>query len=200
MAPGRILARGGTRRVALAAGSVVTALALFACVIADPPAELPAPVLHHPTIVHGSVFPPTPVLNTWPATFAIPVELLDPTQFFNYAMFVDYDRIGNAGFNTSGSSAPGSDNARFRVVTFTPGKAPDSTECHVVEFLVAVSFINEHTPDPTTGGGDSVSWLYNPTPGAGGCPYYDAGQFADAGGGDGSGSPSDGNPNPVPTD
>jgi hypothetical protein len=57
------------------------------------------------------------------------------------------------------------------------GLLVDSSACHVIEFVVALTFEPQspHTPAPP--GGDSVVWFYNASGGLTGCPSYDAGSL-----------------------
>src|SRR2546428_119104 len=89
-----------SRRLAVVFGAcgAAGALAAAACVIADPPPDLPAPPLHHPVIVTGSVNPPTTaVLTEIPRRFDVPVEVLTPDREFFYNVFVDYDPVSRPG-------------------------------------------------------------------------------------------------------
>jgi len=169
------------------------ALALGACVLAEPPTTLPTLPDLRPTIVRGSVVPTaSAVLLTWPETFIVPVELIDPRATIVYATFVDFNAVANTGFDTQASSQyeESTTNGNIRLLRI-PISVPSSDKCHLVEIVVAK---NLNTSSATTAhaplepGGDIVSWFYNPSGDLDGCPSVDAGimQGVDAGdGGDG---------------
>jgi hypothetical protein len=145
-----------------------------ACVIADPAPEVPVPPLHRPTILHGSVVPPdTQILSEWPTAtgFVVPVDLVDPSQPFQYAVFVD-DLLR---FNGSISPDPTLTDAGIRVVQVNLDPPTSPPDCHRIEFIVARAFNGGdlHTPDSV--GGDTVVWFYNPNGDPAGCPTSDAG-------------------------
>jgi hypothetical protein len=161
------------RHVLFASCALVAPAAVLgaACVIADPAPEVPVPPPHRPTILHGSVVPPdTAILSQFPLSFEVPVELVDPSQAFEYNVFVD-DVFK---FHGSVEPDPTLTDAGIRVIPVTLSP-PDPAFCHVIEFIVALHFegADPHSPDST--GGDSVAWFYNPSGNPGGCPLYDAG-------------------------
>jgi hypothetical protein len=175
------------RRITIAAfagASLAGAAALVACVIADPPADLP-PIQHHrPNIVHGATSPSDGrVLSTWPSQFLVPVEIVDPTSCYQWRVFVDFDPITNPlevldnPDETDGKVCPSlaTLDGGVDLVDFSLTPPSDTTQCHVVEFEVALSFrgASPHTPDSF--GSDSVHWFYNPSGDVGACPTYDAG-------------------------
>ncbi len=173
---------------ACVAGAVTAAfVALSACILADPPAGLPALPTMRPTIVHGAVVPSAArILGRLPEQFQVPVELLDPAVTFEWRVFVDYDPLApsNAVFAGTNEKDPLRPLERIRTVPFGNPIAtadPSLQACHVIEFLVAYSFegTSSHTPGST--GGDTIAWFYNPAGDLAGCPQYDAGAFADAG-------------------
>lgn len=178
-----------TRRArrALGVASVVSLIAAVtvvtdACVIADPPTELPRTSERRPTIKRASVVPSTTaVLGRWPAKFTVPVELSDPFADVTWATFVDYNSVTGEGLIQYATSrytpASTSDNIRMLEI---PIVEPSSDRCHIVEIIVALHLNtndtrNVHTPEPP--GGDSVSWFFSPSGDLAGCPVLDAGLY-----------------------
>jgi hypothetical protein len=166
---------------ALVAGAVL----LFACIVADPPAELPPPPQLPPSIIEGSVYPPYAlVMPSWPPQdpgFDVPVQVSDTSQQFVWEVFVDFNEIQSPPPVQTGIERPDPSayDAGIRQVNFW-FPAPDPSSCHKIEFLVALSFngADPHTPNPP--GASSIVWWYNPTTGdISGCPAYDAGLAAD---------------------
>jgi hypothetical protein len=155
-------------------------LLLDACVIADPPTELPRAAERRPTIVRASVVPSvTSVLGTWPSKFIVPVELSDPRADVQWASFVDYNPATGEGFDQTSKSRdePEFTNGNVRTIEI-PITTPSADGCHVVEVVVALRLNttdprNAHTPEDP--GGDSVTWFYSPSGDFGGCPVLDAG-------------------------
>jgi hypothetical protein len=157
-----------------------TAVLVDACVIADPPTDLPRPSERRPTIVRASAVPSTSaVLGTWPTTFIVPVELSDPLAKITWATFVDYNPVTGEGFMGSETSTyePASTKGNIRILEI-PITMPSLDRCHVVEVIVALRLNtrdrrNAHTPEEP--GGDSVSWFFSPSGDLAGCPVLDAG-------------------------
>jgi hypothetical protein len=179
---------GRTRRAATLAGgasAVVIALAIGACVIADPPSDLPTLPARRPTILRGSVVPTTSaVLSRWPDKVTVPVELSDPRSTIWYTAFVDYNPATGEGLDgepTSSRFEPASTRGNVRIleIPITPPIRIDESRCHVIEVVVALRLKattdpkNAHTPDEP--GGDSVSWFFSPGGNLAGCPVLDAG-------------------------
>jgi hypothetical protein len=156
--------------------------ATHACILADPPTDLPTLPELRPVIIRGSVVPSvSAVLGRWPDKFLVPVELGDPRSRVFYSAFVDYNSATGEGLDTTSTSEfePGSGNTNGRVRTLeVPISRPSLDACHVVEIVVALNLLttdpkNAHTPlEP---GGDSVTWFYNPSGDVAGCPVADAG-------------------------
>ena len=152
----------------------------LACVIADPPTELPRPAERRPTIVRASVVPSTTaVLGSWPSLFILPVELSDPRSDLLWATFIDYNPATGEGFIQTDKSVYEADstNGNIRMLEI-PIPVPSADRCHVVEVIVALRLNtrdprNAHTPEEP--GGDSVSWFYSPSGDLAGCPVLDAG-------------------------
>lgn len=161
----------------IAVTAAAGAACAVACIVADPPPDIPAPPPQRPTIVHGSVVPPTTqILSTFPPSFVVPIELQDSTQPFAWNVFYDYDPASNTLPHIGGVVVPDTTqvDGGVRIVEFQTDP-PSSSSCHVIELIVALSFSFEspHTPDQY--GGDSVVWFYNPSGDPAGCPVYDAG-------------------------
>ena len=150
-----------------------------ACVIADPPTDLPRPAERRPTILHSSVVPSTSaVLGRWPDKFIVPVELSNPNADIAWASFVDFNPVTGEGFDNNDITrrAP-SETGNIRTLEIPVGK-PSLDRCHVVEIVVALSLNASstqtlHTPEPP--GGDIVRWFYSPSGDLTGCPVLDAG-------------------------
>lgn len=160
---------------------LVLAVAVTACIIAEPPSDPPRLPLTRPTIVRGSVVPPASnIIGRWPDKFIVPVELSDPNVTFEYAVWIDFNpATGDQGLVDFRSSPFAQENTTGRVRRLEiPIAEPSADRCHVVEVLVALSFVGErgigaHAPSPP--GGDIVSWIYNPSGDTSGCPLLDAG-------------------------
>jgi hypothetical protein len=162
-----------------------------ACVILDPPPDLPDPPVHPPIIISGSVSPPTSrILTAIPASFLVPVEIITPGKQFFYNVFVDYDPVlrPQAEIRSAPQEPPTTlDGGVYAIeFDFTAMGTPldDTSRCHVIEIIVAFGFNerSEHTPD--SNGGDTAQWFYSPTGVQGGCVEFGAsvidGAFPDA--------------------
>lgn len=177
-ASGRFFRRGVA---VFCAALLLPALLLSApsCVIAQAPAEPQQIRPFRPTILHGAVFPPTNrLLSRFPDKFVIPVELVNPSATFEWRAYIDYDpvtgdppvEVGTSSFDPASSDG----GVRSIEVAITP--PADLATCHVVEFLVANSFLGAiegrpaHTPDAI--GGDSVIWFYAPGGDTRSCPSF----------------------------
>jgi hypothetical protein len=176
-------ARRPPRIAALATAFVTIAVSGGACIIADPPSDLPVLPETRPTIMRGSVVPPaSAVLGRWPAAgrFTVPVELVDPRVDIWWSAFVDYNpATGEGRVETSKSTyEPRSTQGRIRTLDVVISE-PLADGCHVVEVVVALRFESDkqgefaHTPEEP--GGDSVTWFFSPTGDLSGCPVLDAG-------------------------
>lgn len=149
-------------------GTLAAALAVSACTIpGDQPAEPVAP----PTIVGDAVVPPVDVpLASWPADnqFVVPVQVGDPRQPFQWAVFIDSDvATSEAPFILGTQHAP---DGGLSLIAF-PLTAPVAAQpCpHHITFAVANSFSSSFTSkDLNTG--NSVTWTYAPETG---CPSQD---------------------------
>lgn len=173
---------GLARRSLGALATVVACVATDACVVADPPTDLPRLPELRPTILRGSVVPaPSAVLGRWPSKFTVPVELANPQSRIIWAAFVDYNSATGEGLDgqpTVSSFEPSSTQGRVRTLEI-PITTPSLDRCHIVEVIVALRLKattdtrNAHTPDEP--GGDSVTWFFSPTGDLAGCPVLDAG-------------------------
>jgi hypothetical protein len=158
----------------------IAALVVGACVIADPPTELPREPTRRPTILRSSVVPSTTaVLASWPSLFIVPVEISNPLSTIEWATFIDYNPATGDGFKQAGDSTYESRTTNGNIRTLElPIAMPTSDSCHLVEVIVGLDLIttdgrNAHTPQAP--GGDSVSWFYSPSGDLAGCPVLDAG-------------------------
>jgi len=165
------------------ASLAVVVLLPGACIIAQPSGDVPRLPETRPTILHPSVVPSTSsIITRWPEFFKVPVELSNPTADFAYATFIDYNPLTGEGYlagPTPISYDPQSLVTRVRNLDIAIAEPSELGRCHVVEVIVALrfrsstDFKNIHTPDEP--GGDSVSWIYNPSGDVNGCPSFDGG-------------------------
>jgi hypothetical protein len=157
------------------AAAVVAGGAAVACVLADPPAEIPQLPPRHPVIERELVFPPvTQILETWPTEFDLVVDAFDTASIF-FEVYYDDTSIAPV-LGGQIDSDPLDAGMRFRALKL---QAPPLGDCHVIEILVARSF-SGYRPDSY--GGDSVVWFYSPSGSLSGCGIFDAGVDAsDAG-------------------
>jgi hypothetical protein len=158
-----------------AAAAACTAMAMsFACIVAPPPSP---PKLEpcRPIIDTTSVQPPAGILTDWPTGhFTVPVEAqsCDPTDGFDYRVFVDFPSQPNqavTGVRTAYPLGGGPSLVQFDLMQ------PNDLGCHVIEFVAAHAF-NPTAPHLSDSIGEStVTWLYSRSGGINGCPSYDAG-------------------------
>jgi hypothetical protein len=159
---------------------IVIVAAVTSCIIAEPPSDPPRLPLTRPTIVRGSVVPPSSaIIGRWPDKFIVPVELSDPSLSFVYTVWIDFNAATGEGLQDFRSSPFVQANTTGRVRRLEIQLPPPSDDrCHVVEVLVAFGFAGQDLQgahSPTDPGGDIVSWLYNPKGDTTGCPQLDAG-------------------------
>ncbi len=130
--------------------------------------------------------PPTNrLLLRFPDKFIIPVELVNPSATFQWRAYIDYDPlIGDPPVDVGTSSFdPASSDGGIRTIEVAITPPADLGSCHVVEFLVANSFLGAiegrpaHTPDSI--GGDSVIWFYAPGGDTRSCPTFSQDAGAD---------------------
>jgi hypothetical protein len=175
------LSRSIRRRVVAAAvggAAVVASLVGVACVLVDPPPDLPAETQLHPIVIKSSVFPPTTqVLAELPASgFQVPIQVFESDTAFEYEVFVDFDPLAptpQTPVIAATASPPFALDGGVNIVDFdlTAYSATlDPSACHQIDFVVALGFDpgSLHTPDSR--GGDSVAWFYDPSGGFAGCP------------------------------
>ena len=165
----------GSRGARITLGLVLAGVtaAVGACVLVEPPADVPPPAGGPPVILQDQVVPSTTeVLESWPLEFIVPVEVPDTTVALHYQVFLDgdygspyvrpqeLDPVGDAGVRTIYASLA----------------APALDACHTLEIAVAYQFDGLQVPEPP--GGDSITWFYAPNGSLEGCPVYDAGPAA----------------------
>jgi hypothetical protein len=179
--------------------TVAAACAAVACVLADPPPDLPAESQLHPVVVQSAVFPPTTqvLVELPPSGFVVPVQLFDPDTPFEYEVFVDFDPSATPPQSPviAVTVAPpfpldgGVDLVDFDLTPYFAGLDP--SVCHEIDFVVALGFTatSPHTPDSR--GGDGVLWFYDASGGLGGCPGVEGG-VVDTGTGDARADANDG--------
>jgi hypothetical protein len=157
---------------------------LAACIIADPPTDLPRPTPRKPSIIRSTADPPTTAIlgrfrdANQNQSFNVQVEA-DPTVTLQWRLFVDYDPVvgGVAASAGSGSKSPdlaAPDAGVREVQMFADGipAPPDPSRCHIIEGIVALAFngVDPHAYDPNSG--DSIVWVYSPSGDVSGCPIY----------------------------
>lgn len=177
--------RSGLRRTAawVASGATIALAAVtsISCLIAEPQTDLPTVPTFRPLVVRGAAVPsPNGVLGVYPEQLIIPIELVDPSVTFKWRVYVDYNPITGGGLEVDGTSAPSGVPARIRTLEIQTVRRTDLDRCHVIEFIVAKSFLGEsegkntHTP-AEPGEADNITWFYSPTGDLAGCPVLDAG-------------------------
>jgi len=152
----------------------VVASVLAACILADPLPEQRSLPTRRPSIVHASVSPAEsqPLMDLHD-TFIVPLQLYNPTIPFEWRVFVDYDPLQKNAYEIHGSGGGTSSTADYQIIPFSIGEEKYGDRCHTFEFLVAFSFIANHTADAA--GADSISWFYVPNGDFSKCTSYDAG-------------------------
>jgi hypothetical protein len=183
------------RRLRLAALIAVPLVCMMAaaCIIADPPTDLPRPSPKKPTIIRSTADPPTSrVLGRFPdnnlgEAFEVDVDV-DPSAVLEWRLFVDYDDPTVSNVDTlvghevllPDLASPDAGPRHVRMADGL-GQSPDPTRCHVIEGAVALvvngvsSFTNQNTPAVNANLGDSIVWFYSPTGDLSGCPVYKSG-------------------------
>jgi hypothetical protein len=151
-----------------------------ACVLADPPADLPVTPLAPPEILREDVQPPDSILQTFPSQFVVPVAADPRAGVLGWQFSVDQVPVLRP---PSGQEIPADGGV---LLVFNPTQTPDAQECHTLELIVSY-------PDDLSVPGDSVTWFYFPTNSVTNCPVFDAGPLdagpdGDASGNDGAGS------------
>ncbi|MFO0739725.1 MAG: hypothetical protein U0270_27755 [Labilithrix sp.] len=152
-----------------------------ACVIADPPTELPTAPALRPIILRATAVPPTTgVITSWPDRFIIQVQLSDARETIYASYYVDYNPATDEGYVDTIPSTPSSGtNDPVRQIEFAIAE-PSRDGCHTVEVVVARVFSrSQHTP-ASADDGDTITWFYSPNGDLAGCPVVDAGLSPDA--------------------
>jgi hypothetical protein len=173
---------------AASAGLAVAMLVSTACVTAPPP-ELPQQAVHRPTILRESVVPPAGlILPDLPLEFIVPVELEDPSESFQWDVFIDYNACVDSSCTPTQplspvvtvTPTPGTLDGGVELVSFSAPKGLDPSRCHTIDFLVAHQFLQGFPHQPDAVGGDIATWTYDPG-GAIPCSdlVYDAGSLQD---------------------
>jgi hypothetical protein len=161
----------GARGAVLLGTVAVAVLGGAACILADPPADLPVSPILPPEIVGTAAQPPvTDFLDTIPNQLAVPVNVDQREATLVSQLFVDGIQVSETVDQTISASP--------MLVTIGSVSAA-SQECHTLELLVSYG---------DGKGSDRIDWFYSPTLSFIGCPVYDAGP-GDAGqdGGDDGG-------------
>jgi hypothetical protein len=146
------------------AGAAVALLVVApgACILADPPAELPIPPTAPIRILREDVSPPISFLTALPSAFLLPVTADTRQSALTAQLFVD--QVG-------AQPRPQSIHGTANVYVPVPTNTVSADECHTLEVRITY---------PDLSGGDSVTWFYSPTGSFTGCPVFDAGP-SDAG-------------------
>jgi hypothetical protein len=178
----------------LLSATVAVGMVGAACIIADPPIDLPRPSPRRPMILRDQAVPPTTsVLGLVPDQFVIPVEA-DPSATLEWRLFIDYDPFRPPDQPAGDGRVDPSNGAQRDVAASVYIRSSvDLGSCHVIEVLVAACEGANTTQGCGFGGrgghsfnaigGDSIVWFYNPTGDSSGCPTLDAGldgAFSDA--------------------
>jgi hypothetical protein len=133
--------------------------ALGACLLADPPADLPVTPFAPPEILRTEVQPPiTSFLDALPNQFTVPVAA-DPSQ---KELLWEFSEDGAGETN----SAPIVDGGVLLAIA--PPTPTNLQECHTLVLVVSYA-------DLPTVPADSVAWFYSPTRSFDGCPVFDGG-------------------------
>jgi hypothetical protein len=138
--------------------------ALSACLLADPPADIPVAPLVPPEIVRVDVQPPiTSFLDSTDVFFIVPVSI-DPRQdSLEWEWFID-----NVGLPAKHVDTIDGGTLVVLSVGVVPATALPPGECHTLELVVDY-------PGVTSVPSDSVSWFYSETRTFAGCSVFDAG-------------------------
>jgi hypothetical protein len=155
---------------------VLVAAWVAACVIIEPPSQLPGLPSFRPTILHASVVPkPQQVLLSLDE-FVLTIETLKTNQSFEWNWFVDYPN----GVSGNTVSVRPTDDQTTHIVQFNLRELTlDPNTCHLIEFIVgfrldghSASSENPEDNPRDAKNGDIVSWFYNPDGRLEGCPSY----------------------------
>lgn len=163
--------------------AVLVASSAAACLVTDPPGDLPAVPLRAPRILSASVAPPLldPIQSLEPSSsLIIPIEV-DPDERLEVRWFVDFDATLNPQpAEVILVEAPTGAESTVRTVTIAIGGI-DPTRCHSILVLAAYGFAGNspYTPRPAELY-DQAVWFYRPGGNTVACPAYDAGTFPEA--------------------
>jgi len=155
---------GRSGRASFVASALLGLGGLGACILADPPAELPTISIVPPEILQDSVLPSSPLLTTLPGQFMVPV-VFDPREETKlvWDLFVDQVEVFNQ------KQAPiGADGGVMIPIDDPSDVFAEGDECHTFVVLVFYS-------DAIGSGSDSATWFYSPTGTFDGCPVFDGG-------------------------
>lgn len=159
-----------------AVACVATAIAGVAACLTAPPADVGASTDERPEIIHTAVYPPEGLIRQWPSEnkFYVPVRLADPTATCVWRA-VDQD-LEAATATTLYSNIACAISLLDGGVIVQNVQIPQPTDghCHILTFVVAQAFAGNV---PTSIGGDTARWEYEPP--AGLCNFYDAGTLQD---------------------
>ncbi len=163
---------------------------LASCLIAESPSDFPNQPTQRPTIVQSRVVPSAgQVLGSFPTAqggFIVPIKLLDPTQIFEWRVFLDFDANSlntESQAKAGGRSEPGGEDVDatdklngIRRIKFSLDP-PDDTLCHVIEFIVTSGTFTSgaravRNVDPLQS--DQITWFYSPGGDLAGCPVQNA--------------------------
>jgi len=158
-----------------------TAVAIAACVLVEPPQELPIPLPRRPLILHTSLQPPQdkPLTNATSLPSLVAFVDAEPSKAINYRVWVDFGSTDSplALNNTNVPAAPSAANRRIEFAV-SYAELGDARFCHSIKLVVAYEFFPVSNT-PTTEG-DEVTWTYRPGGDTGGCISLDGG-IPDAG-------------------
>jgi hypothetical protein len=170
------LRRAGGISLALG-GAALAAVLGAACVLIEPPGELPPLVPQRPVILHELVVPSAAqILESWPIDgFTVPVQTAGSTSIVWQAFY-------NNNTHTVGAAPASIKVTDPSGLVTLPGiqltRPTDPTACVTIEIMVANNFLQDHVPDAV--GSDDVTWFYAPGGSLDRCPVFDAG-LIDAG-------------------
>ena len=157
-----------------------TTATIAACVLVEPPQELPVPAPRRPFILHTSLQPPQdqPITDLDNLGTFIAFVDAEPSKSFDYRVWVDFgsgDQPLQGGTIPTDPAGNGRRELDFSVLAAQVG---DARFCHTITLVVAYDFIAvSNTP---LAEGDQVTWFYRPNGNGGGCIALDGG-IPDAG-------------------
>ncbi len=166
-------------RALLAILAMSGAAAVAACVLVQPPQELPVPAPRRPSIDITSLQPParfdrpiTDIVNA--GSFVVAVEA-EPVKILKWRAYVDFGDNPEPPV-AAGEVAidPGQNPRRTFDFLISSNQVGDLRFCHYVTLFVAYDFIDV-TGLPAQNDGDQVTWYYRPNGNSGACPATDAG-------------------------